>query len=269
MQPTRLFTVCTLLAAFLANGNAGGTTPSARHGSPRRPSADQRLREIYTAEWKWRSHDGDGDGDSEDDAGRIADHLPRVDDASQAQRLVHWQTTLAALKDVKRGDLSPAEQLNYDIYRPQIEILVRLQELRDYEMPVNSDSAFWTGLTYTARSTFKGTEDYRRWIRQMKDIPRYFAEEEAQMRAGLARGFTPPRVTLEGRDGSLSPVTDAPPEQTFFFLPFEKMNGVPAGDCETLRAEALEWSTTRGSRSGRVAWQYVQDLAGRLGVKLG
>ncbi len=37
---------------------------------------------------------------------------------------------------------------------------------------------------------------------------------------------------------------------------------------ETLRAEALEWATTRGSRSGRVAWQYVQDLAGRLGVPL-
>jgi predicted AAA+ superfamily ATPase len=36
---------------------------------------------------------------------------------------------------------------------------------------------------------------------------------------------------------------------------------------EELRREALEWATTRGSRSGRVAWQYVQDLAGRLGVK--
>jgi len=36
-----------------------------------------------------------------------------------------------------------------------------------------------------------------------------------------------------------------------------------------LRAEAIEWSQTRGSRSGRVAWQYVTDLAGRRGVKLG
>ena len=35
---------------------------------------------------------------------------------------------------------------------------------------------------------------------------------------------------------------------------------------ESLHREALEWSTTRGSRSGRVAWQFVQDLAGRLGV---
>ncbi len=39
-------------------------------------------------------------------------------------------------------------------------------------------------------------------------------------------------------------------------------------DPGTLRAEALEWATTRGSRSGRVAWQFVQDLAGRLGKRL-
>ncbi|MBV9348906.1 MAG: DUF815 domain-containing protein, partial [Pseudolabrys sp.] len=37
---------------------------------------------------------------------------------------------------------------------------------------------------------------------------------------------------------------------------------------EELRREALEWATTRGSRSGRVAWQFVQDLAGRLRVPL-
>jgi predicted AAA+ superfamily ATPase len=37
---------------------------------------------------------------------------------------------------------------------------------------------------------------------------------------------------------------------------------------EALAREALEWATTRGARSGRVAWQYVQDLAGRLGVRM-
>ena len=36
----------------------------------------------------------------------------------------------------------------------------------------------------------------------------------------------------------------------------------------TLVAEALEWSITRGGRSGRVAWQFIQDLAGRLGQTL-
>ncbi|MEW6257733.1 MAG: ATP-binding protein [Pseudomonadota bacterium] len=37
---------------------------------------------------------------------------------------------------------------------------------------------------------------------------------------------------------------------------------------QTWRPQALEWATTRGARSGRTAWQYVQDLAGRLGVAL-
>ena len=39
-------------------------------------------------------------------------------------------------------------------------------------------------------------------------------------------------------------------------------------DDETLRAEAIEWQATRGARSGRVAWQYFTDLAGRRGVTL-
>ncbi len=39
-------------------------------------------------------------------------------------------------------------------------------------------------------------------------------------------------------------------------------------DDATLRAEAIEWQMTRGARSGRVAWQYVTDLAGRRGIRL-
>jgi len=39
-------------------------------------------------------------------------------------------------------------------------------------------------------------------------------------------------------------------------------------DPDELRSQALEWATTRGARSGRVAWQFVQDLAGRMGVRI-
>jgi predicted AAA+ superfamily ATPase len=41
--------------------------------------------------------------------------------------------------------------------------------------------------------------------------------------------------------------------------------GLPIGT-EELHAEAVEWSVTRGARSGRVAWQFIQEMAGRLGV---
>jgi len=49
---------------------------------------------------------------------------------------------------------------------------------------------------------------------------------------------------------------------------YVKHYGIPAADRAGLHHDALEWSTTRGSRSGRVAWQFIQDLAGRLGVAL-
>jgi len=39
-------------------------------------------------------------------------------------------------------------------------------------------------------------------------------------------------------------------------------------DAETLEARAKEWAMTRGGRSGRVAWQFIQDLAGELGTRL-
>ncbi len=41
-----------------------------------------------------------------------------------------------------------------------------------------------------------------------------------------------------------------------------------AGDRDEIRAQALEWATTRGARSGRTAWQFIQDLAGRLGTAI-
>ena len=44
-------------------------------------------------------------------------------------------------------------------------------------------------------------------------------------------------------------------------------HGVEIGDAD-LRAQAIEWQATRGSRSGRVAWQFFTDLAGRRGVAL-
>jgi uncharacterized protein (DUF885 family) len=199
-------------------------------------SADSRLKTIYTAEWKWRE---DQFPDDEDSQKPIQDHLPKVDPAAQNMRLAKWQDTLAQLDALPRNDLSPAEQLNYAVYRPQIETLIANQRFRDYEMPANSDTTFWTDLGYTARRPYRNLQDYRNWISQMHDIPRYFREQIDEMRAGLKRGFTPPRVTMTGRDASLTAVTDATPEGSLFYTPFRDMPGVSDADKAALREQAI------------------------------
>jgi uncharacterized protein (DUF885 family) len=206
------------------------------------PSADARLQAIYGDEWKWRQEQF---ADDEDSRRRIADHLPKVDPAAQAQRLRKWQDVLQKLGAIPRAELSPAEQLNYDVYLPQIKALIADQQFHEYEMPVNSDTTFWTDLGSTARRNYRAVQDYRNWISQMKDIPRYFHEQTEEMRAGMKRGFTPPRVTLEGRDGSLTAVTDATPEASLFYTPFKNMPGISEADQKTLREEAV--STIQGT----------------------
>jgi uncharacterized protein (DUF885 family) len=206
------------------------------------PNADARLQSIYSDEWKWREQQF---ADDEDAQKRIEDHLPKVDSQAQAQRLQMWQDVLKKLEAIPRAELSPAEQLNYDVYVPQIKALIADQQFHEYEMPVNSDTTFWTNLGSTARRTYRSAQDYRNWISQMKDIPRYFHEQTDEMRAGLKRGFTPPRVTLEGRDASLTAVTDVAPEASLFYTPFKDMPGITEADQKALRAEAV--STIQGT----------------------
>jgi uncharacterized protein (DUF885 family) len=200
------------------------------------PTADARLQAIYTEEWKWRQEQFPDDEDSQR---RISDHLPKMDPASQEMRLHKWQDVLQQLDAIPRAELSPAEQINYDVYHPQIEGLIADQQFREFEMPANSDTTFWTEFGYTARRQYRSVEDYRNWIGQMKDIPRYFHEQMDEMRAGLKRGFTPPRVTLTGRDASITAVTDSTPEASLFYVPFKDMAGISDTDQKSLRDQAI------------------------------
>ncbi|MEP7245928.1 MAG: DUF885 family protein [Gammaproteobacteria bacterium] len=217
-----------LVAAGLALAAAGCTSKP--------QDANAALQSIYSTEWKWRQEQL---ADDEDGQLPIMDHLPKVDAATQEMRLHYWQDVLGKLDGIKRSELSPEEQVNYDVYRPQVEGLIASQHFRDFEMPANSDSAFWTDLGYTARRPFKTLQDYKNWVAQLRDVPRYFHEQMNEMRAGLKRGFTPPRVTMEGRNASITTVTSATPEESFFYTPFKEMPGISAADQTALRAEAV------------------------------
>lgn len=200
-------------------------------------SADARFTAIYDAEWKWRETQF---ADGEDGGAKVQDHLPRVDNAAQDERTRYWQNVLRQLDGISRKQLSARQQVNFDVYRPQIEVLAAQQQFRDFEMPANADTTFWTDLGYTARRNFRTVQDYENWLKQLRDLPRYFHEQMAQMRAGLARGFTPPRVTLQGRDGSLTAVTDATPQGSLLYTPFVDMPGIAEADKTRLRAEAVQ-----------------------------
>jgi uncharacterized protein (DUF885 family) len=225
------------MAKFAKPFLAFAVLAAALGGCARQHGADARLQAIYNSEWKWRT---DQQPDDEDGTKPIADHLPRVDPATQEMRLKYWEDVQRRLDGIERARLSAKEQVNFDIYRAQIAVLIANQRFRDFEMPANSDTTFWTDIGYTARRPFRRLEDYQHWIAQMQDIPRYFREQMDEMRAGVKRGFTPPRVTMQGRDASITAVTEASPEASLFYTPFKEMNGIAPPKQQELRERAVK-----------------------------
>jgi len=203
-------------------------------------NADAEFKALYRTEWAWRQKELARPDDPE--SRRLAPYLPRVDAASQARRLAYWQDVRRQLDAIPRDQLSSEAQVDYDVYRDQIDVRIAQQKFREYEKPFNSDSSFWSSFNYTARRPFQDAQDYRDYIAQMKDIPRYFSEQTENMRAGLKRGFTPPRATLVGREVSVSATVDAKDaESTLFWQPFAAMpSSIPAAEQAALKAEAKQ-----------------------------
>ena len=120
---------------------------------------------------------------------------------------------------------------------------------RTYEAPFNSDSFFWTGLA--PRAGYRtGRRNIAASLGRMRDIPRYFDEQIVNMRAGLKRGFSVPRVTLEGRDASLEPFTTAETATNPFFdgVRDDASDSISAAEQAKLRAEAKTVIAGRRSR---------------------
>ncbi len=217
------FILCTLLALAPGAAQRGGT------------GADARLRALYTEEWSWRQ----GQllrGSDQDGAVAPSDRFPRVDAASQQARLDYWTKTLTALDGIPLDQLSPEETVNAQVLGTTLRALANDIRFRTYEAPFNSDTFFWT--EFTPRQSFATTEAYRAYLGRLRDVPRYFGEQIANMRAGLARGFTVPRVSVVGRDKTIEPYLKGDATNPLY-VPFAQMPAtISATDQAAMRAEA-------------------------------
>ena len=205
-----------LLASFglMAWANAADGAGSA---------ADQQFRAIYESEWSWRQSQFPGLGAEKDSTLRV-DRLPSVDAQTLRERLQKWDQVLVQLDAVPQAELSAAERVNFAIYRPQIANLAAEIRLLNQEMPFNSDSSFWSDLGFMTRRPLRTRSDAESYIARLNDVPRYFAEQTVNMRAGLKRGFSVPRAVLGGRDVSIAAVADLEdPRQSEFFKPLANL----------------------------------------------
>nr|WP_244672252.1 DUF885 family protein [Xanthomonas sp. D-36-1] len=227
------------MGAGFAATSAQAATPPAPATLTAEAPADARFRAIYEKEWAWRQAET-GQADEDSDTTGDNTHLPDVSATAQQARLAVWDGVLKQLEGIDHKQLSPANQINFAIYRPQVENLAAEVRLRAYEMPFNSDSSFWSNLGFMAQRPMKTAAEYRAYIARLNDVPRYFEQQTVNMRAGLARGFSVPRAVLDGRDVSIATVADVKdPTESTFYAPFKQLPAqIPAAEQAQLREQA-------------------------------
>jgi uncharacterized protein (DUF885 family) len=105
-------------------------------------------------------------------------------------------------------------------------------------MPINADSGFHIGMARLPRDVpLAGVTDYENYLARLAEVPRYFDEQIGHMRAGLERGFTVPRVVLEGYELSISSHVVDDPTKSLFYAPFADFpTAVPESEHARLRA---------------------------------
>ena len=202
--------------------------------------ARSKFREIWQDEWEWRLQQMPLFATSVG-VHTYDDRLGEVSPAAQQERLVHWRKVLAALDRVKQADLGGAAQVDYAIYRAQIESFIANIELGSPEMPMNSDSAFWSDLAMLPRmQPMRGAVDARRYIARLRAVPEYFAQHIELLKAGLASGRTLPRVILEGRDQPIAEVAKlSDPTASVYYEPLRRLPAsIAPALAEQLRKEA-------------------------------
>ncbi|NCT69246.1 MAG: DUF885 family protein [Rhodanobacteraceae bacterium] len=206
----------------------------------RAESADERFTALYTKEWSWRQQQFGGYDDEDSESNPRNDRLPDVGAAAQKARLAYWDDVLRQLDAIPAGELSADNRINLAVYRPQIEDLAADIRLRGYEMPFNSDSQFWSNLGFMTRRPLKDAAAARAYIGKLDDVPRYFEQQTANMRAGLKRGFSVPRAVLDGRDVSIASYAEVKsPQDSEFYKPLKNLPAtIPADEQARLREDA-------------------------------
>ncbi|MDQ3753533.1 MAG: DUF885 domain-containing protein, partial [Acidobacteriota bacterium] len=216
------------------------TNPVAAQGAAPRSEAAKSLHALFDEEWEYVMRENPTFASSLGDR-RYND---RWEDASLAaidRRHQHRIETLARLNKIDRAQLSPADQLNYDLFKKEYETDIEGYKYRWYLVPLNQRGGIQTADELTNNLRFTTVKDYEDWIARLKALPVLIEQTAALMREGAKTKMILPRVIMERIPAQIDKQIVTKPEDSPFYKPFTKFpDAIPAAERERLSAAARE-----------------------------
>lgn len=220
-----------IIALFLATTSISSAVAAA--------TPAEQLTTLTESMWQWQQ--GEFAQQKREGRWQDGDRLPDVTPAAWERRRARWEADLKALDAIDQRGFTSEQRINAAIFRELLLQNIQDVKWKTYEAPLNSDTFFWGGLS--RQDGYTSAADARLALKRMADTPRYFAENIANMRAGIKRGYTVPQVTLNGRLDTIVPYTDPGPKNPLRAA-FEKMSPDIAGR-DAIVAEADRLITTQ------------------------
>jgi len=203
------------------------------------------LKALFDAEWEhtmetsptWASELGDR---------RWNDRWPDVSLAALERENAHQQQVLTQLAAIRREALSPADRLNYDMFRVQYETELESYHFGRQYIPLDQRGGIQTADELGDALRFETVKDYEDWIARLRGFGVYMDQTIALMREGMRRGLVQPKVTMQRLPGQIDKQLVPAPEQNPFFKPLEHM-AASIGDEDRARLTASAKEAITGS----------------------
>lgn len=151
----------------------------------------------------------------------------------------HDQAVLAELLKINRSQLSPADQINYDLFKRDYETSIAEFKFRWYLVPLNQRGGIQTQNELADSLRFQTVKDYEDWIARLNAFPAYMDQTMTLMRAGIAARLLLPQVIMQRVPAQIDKQIVDKAEESLFYKPFKTFPAsIAAVEQERLRAAA-------------------------------
>ena len=167
--------------------------------------------------------------------------VPSIAPEDYSRQLEEAKAFLAKLEGIDRSSLNDEDRLSADLLTFILKHDIALAPYNSWRIPFLADTGFHSSFGYVAGSTpFRSEKDYRDYLTRLRAFPGYLEQNVANMRQGLADGFTQPKEILPLILPSFRAQVKEIAQEHPFYAPFETMaSGVPAETQAELRREAV------------------------------
>ena len=207
---------------------------------PAKNAATKQLYAIFDENWEAGLKDNPGFASFLGDK-RYNDRWGDLSLASYDRRQQYRIASLNRLKKIDRAQLSASDQLNYDLFKHDLEEAIEGNKFQGYLIPVSQAGGIQTADDTASFISFDKVKDYEDWIARLNAFPGYMDQTIALMREGQAKKMMPAAITMSRLPGQIDKQIVGDPEKSSFYTPLKTFpKDVSAADQARLQTAAKD-----------------------------